>query len=95
MILIPCVQVGIKMHQSHRAIVEVPGSPQQTPSECMVTTKPYYYLGFIPEPLGEEIDLVHGGQDVKWCGGSITCIGLLCLYVTLQTLFTSIIDPHL
>ena len=69
------------MHQGNRlTIVEVPGCPQETPGECMVTTNPYHCLGGVPESLGKEIDLIHGSQDVKWCGSSISCIAVLCLY---------------
>ena len=45
MILIPSIEMGVKMNESHGSSAKVPGSPEVGPGQAVVSSNTNYSLG--------------------------------------------------
>ena len=45
----------------------------------------YNSVGRVPKPLGVEVGLVHGSEDVEWVSSGISCSHVTYEYVQMYT----------
>lgn len=55
----------------------------------------YNSVGGVPKPLGVEVGLVHGSENVEGVTSGISCSHVIDKYAQLCHVVTCIIDPHL